>query len=128
MAFEEKLQTVSLVATSDVRQYGVVSLDSNGQVVETPLAGTSASIIGVAQHAAATGEAVTVAFAGVTKVVAGGTVTAGAEVAVGTVNASVIDRGAATTKRVIGLALDGTTVSGKWVAVLLNIGRAVAAT
>lgn len=125
MAYEQNLNCITLVASGAVPQYGVVYMHTDGTVRVTPLAGTSLFIVGVAQNVAASGEPVTIAFGGVTKVLAGATITPGTEVAVGTADGSVITRAAATaTKATVGLCIEGATL-GKWATVLLGIGRSL---
>jgi len=118
--YDQNLQTITLIAAEDITAYTAVTVNSSGLAAVAPLAGTSVAIVGVAQNDAAAGEAVTVAYAGVTKALASSVgITAGQIVRVGTVNGEMEDIGAATTVVKLGLAL-ASAASGKYGAVLLG--------
>lgn len=61
---------ISMVAGGAITEFAVVSLNSDGKVVVTT-AGTDDNVIGVAQRAASSGDAVDVIIHGVTRVIAG---------------------------------------------------------
>ncbi len=72
--------TLSLPAAADLSasQFKIVTVDSNGRAA---LAGATTLGVGVLQNKpAALGQAATVAFGGISKVVAGGSITAGARI------------------------------------------------
>lgn len=81
MAYEECLKTISRPASGDLssNQFYFVDVDSNGEVTT---AGDGAAGIGVLQNdPEAQGIAANVGFAGVSRVAAGGSITAGDDVA-----------------------------------------------
>lgn len=118
--FMENIQTISLPAGADLsaKQYHAVIVNSSGQVVIAPLAGTSASVVGILQNTPVSGEAATVAISGVSKVVASGTVTAGSTVMVNGVDGQIADFSGITQRR-IGLALT-SAAANKFASVLLG--------
>ena len=70
MAFSENMQTISLVAASDLsgKQYYFVAVDTDGKAA---LTGDDGNPIGVLQNKPEAGQAATVAIAGVTKLYIG---------------------------------------------------------
>lgn len=136
MSFENvNHHTVSVPAAADLtaKQFYAVKVDSNGKAA---LAGAGEFAIGVLQNKPNSGQAATVAWGGITKAVAGGSITAGATVAVDSngklvdateavVNTS--DTGAAAdaviASNVIGVALAGAS-SGDVFPVLLSLAGA----
>lgn len=108
MAFEQNLQSISLVAAADLSaKIGyIVQVDSNGKAA---LADATALAVGVLQNNPASGQVATVGVHGVSKVVAGGTIAAGARVT-SDANGKAI---AATTAgdAVIGIALAGAAAN-----------------
>lgn len=76
MAHEYGLQCVSLVAAADLsaKQFYFVYVDGNGKAALNVTAGARA--VGVLQNKPIAGETAEVAYAGVTKVAAGATITA----------------------------------------------------
>lgn len=78
-----------------------VSVDTDGHII---LAGTAAPVLGTLYEAGKEGEPVSVQFGGIVRVVAGGSVAAGARVASDT-NSKAVTAGSAT--RVVGIALQG---------------------
>lgn len=118
MSYSEELETITLTAGAAVTQYRAVYVDSNGAVQLSPLAGTNEACIGIAQNAAATGEAVTVAISGVSKVMAAGTVTAGQRVMVATANGEIANFSGAT-HYIVGMALT-SAAAGKLASVLVR--------
>jgi Uncharacterized conserved protein (DUF2190) len=117
----EVLTTITLVAASSVAIYTAVKVDANGLAAVTT-GPTDVNVVGVAQNAAAAGEAVTVAISGVTKMVAGGTVAAGARVSATSAGKTV----ASTTSHMpLGITLTAGTVD-KLQSVLLRNGTVLA--
>jgi hypothetical protein len=117
MAADNNVQSITIPASADLsaQQYRCITVDSNGRAA---VANATALVVGVLQNEpSATGQAATVAFAGMSKARAGGTITAGARV---TADASgnVI---AATTAgdAVLGVALDGAA-NNDIVRILIN--------
>lgn len=135
MSIEYKVQNLTLVAAADLsaKQYTAVKVDSAGKAAA---AGAGEMPIGVLQNNPVAGAAATVAYGGVTKAKAGGSITAGAAVASdanGAVVAATLartntsDGGAATDpligSNVIGIALAGAD-SGDIIPVLLTLAGA----
>jgi hypothetical protein len=116
MSLELNVRAVTLPAAADLSasQHRIVTIDANGAA---SLATATSLGIGVLQNKPVAAQAASVAYSGVTKVVAGGTIAAGARVT-SDANAAAI---AATTggDSVIGLAL-ASAVAGDKVAVLLG--------
>ncbi|NIQ91029.1 MAG: DUF2190 family protein [Nitrospinaceae bacterium] len=106
MAYEGNLKCIpGIVAAADLsaKQFTFVKIDSNGQAAANTAEG--AMVDGVLQNKpAAQGEAAAVAYAGVTKVVAGDTVAAGGKVISDTAGKAIP---AATGKFIRGTALTG---------------------
>jgi len=65
---------VSFVSAEAITEYAIVSLNAAGKVVITDAA-TDANVIGVAQRACASGESVEVLVSGITRVIAGESLT-----------------------------------------------------
>jgi len=121
MAFEENLSTFSLEAAADLSasQFHALVVDANGQVA---LAGAAVRIDGVLQNdPAAAGREAAVAFGGITKMVCGAAVAAGAEVAT---NAAARAITAVATNPVIGRAITAGGADGDIISVLLRFGTA----
>lgn len=125
MSYTEALSTITLEAAGTIPIYGVVSVDANGKAIVTPAAGTSASIVGIAQNPAVAGEAVTVAVAGISKAVAGAAVTAATPVIVSTTDGRCADLVGAdkTTRYVVGLALSAQANAGQYFTLLVSPNR-----
>ena len=66
--------TLSKIAGGAITEFALVSQDAAGKVQVTTVA-TDASVLGVAQRAVATGEAVDVVVSGITRVIAGAAIT-----------------------------------------------------
>ena len=64
----------SFIAASTITEFALVSIDGNGKVAVTT-AGTDKACIGVAQRGASAGEPVDVIISGVSRVIAGGSIT-----------------------------------------------------
>ena len=116
MSYDLNNYNVSLLAAADLSgaQYKCVSLDSNGRIIQS----TATSLtIGILQTKPTSGQFGSVSFMGVSKVLLGGAVTAGARVHSNATGLAV----AATTagNAVIGIALEGGA-SGDVVPVLLG--------
>lgn len=104
MARDEATTCITLEAGQDLsaKQYFFVSMSSDGQVDPT---GDGANAIGVLQNdPAAAGRAAEVAVSGRTMVKAGGTITAGADIASDAAGEAVV---AATGDQILGTALEG---------------------
>ena len=65
---------ISMIAGGTITEFAVVSLDANGKAVVTT-AGTDEKVIGVAQRAASAGDAVEILVHGITRVIAGESIT-----------------------------------------------------
>ena len=117
MAYDNQNQCVTLPAAADLsaQQFKAVTVNSSGQAA---VANATALVTGILQNKpTAAGQAATVCYAGVSKVVAGGSITAGARVTADA-NGNAI---AATTAgdAVFGVALTGAA-SGDVFPVLIN--------
>lgn len=80
MATEQKLFTVSINANADLsaKQYYILALSNSSGEARVAVAGVDDYLVGVLQNVpAAAGRAAEVAVAGISKVVLGGSVTAG---------------------------------------------------
>jgi len=118
MAFSENMQTISLVAGEDLSssQYYFVAVDTSGQAV---LTGDDGNPIGVVQNKPESGQAATIAIAGVTKLYIGTESGLGAGYNVGCDSNSagkVSDTGSFR----MGVALEDPTADGDIVSVLLQ--------
>lgn len=101
MAFTEKMATRTYISGSAVAQFTFVSLAADGQVDNTA---ANLRTDGVAlMSAVGANEAITVAYDGRVTVQAGGTITRGAAVAVGTSGKA---KAAASTNVIVGYALE----------------------
>lgn len=125
LSFEEALSCISVPANTDLstKQYYFVKLTNSSGTGRAALAGDGDHAIGVLQNKPdAANEVATVAFSGISKVVAGGTITAGQYVASDTNGAAVV---AATGDIVIGVAMLSAD-SADLVPVLLLTGHVFA--
>ncbi len=116
MAYEEALQTVTMIAGADLSssQYLFVKTDSTAKTVV--LCGDGEDAFGVLQDDPVSGQACTVAIGGVSKVKLGGSVTAGAAISSG---ASGVGNTSANGDYMLGYALaDGS--SGEIIPVKLD--------
>lgn len=123
MAINQNLITISLIAGEDLSsdQYTVLFLDTADNTVKKATAATSIAI-GVLQNAPASGEAAEVAIGGVSKVLAGGTLTLGQLVASDRTAATIettIAAGTATYGHAIGRALEAAA-SGEYFELLIT--------
>ena len=66
--------TKTFIAGGNITEFALVSIDTDGKVQVTS-ASNDAKVIGVAQRAVSTGEAVDVLLSGCTRVIAGGSIT-----------------------------------------------------
>lgn len=117
MATNDNLQVISLEAGADLsaKQYYFVTVAADGQVDPT---GDGLAADGVVQNdPAAAGRAATVGVSGRTKVVAGGVVTAGDEVASDTSGRAVT---AATGDIILGRALSTSANAGEIISIIFN--------
>ena len=64
----------SFICASAVTEFAIVAIDANGKIVVAADA-TSPAVVGVAQRAASTGDSVEVCVFGLTRVIAGGSLT-----------------------------------------------------
>jgi hypothetical protein len=64
----------SFIAAGTITEFALVSIDGNGKVVVTT-AGTDKKCVGVAQRAASVGDPVDVVISGVTRAIAGASIT-----------------------------------------------------
>lgn len=119
MATEQNLQCYTLPAAADLsaKQYHFVVVNSQGQVAACT-AGAQAD--GVLQDKPAAGQAANVAHSGITKIVYGGTVTAGADLASDSNGRAVTasSPGAA----ILGVAIEGGTSGTVGSMLLRNAG------
>jgi len=118
MAFSENMQTISLVAGEDLSssQYYFVSVNTSGQAVKT---GDDGNPVGVVQNKPESGQAATIAIAGVTKLYIGTESGLGAGYNVGCDSNSagkVSDTGSFR----MGVALEDPTADGDIVSILLQ--------
>src|ERR1041385_2745688 len=120
MAFEGAIQSIPGVKASadlSAKQFYIMKMSGVGTV--TVCAATTDKPCGVLQDAPASGAPANVAFDGVSKVLAGGTITAGDTVGTdGNGKAATYVEGTDTTKYRLGVALQ-SGVSGDYIAVLL---------
>lgn len=117
MAWEIEGLDFTLPAAADLsaNQYFIVKVDSSGSAA---LAGDGEPAIGVLQNEPdAAGKAASIRFAGISKVVAGAAVSAGAQVAP---NASGKAVTAATGKNILGIALAAASGDGVIIPVALT--------
>lgn len=119
--FGEQLKIPGLTAAASLNnhQYGVVRIAGSNTVniaSEVNVAGPTKTAIGVLQNKPYNGEPATVAFAGLSKVIAGGTITNGAFVSYDS-SGHVID--AVSGDVTIGRALEAATTAGEIATVLL---------
>ncbi len=118
MAYEESLTCISLNASAAItaaNQYRFVVLNGSRTFALASLAGADA--FGVVQDTPAAGEASAVATDGVTKVVAGAAITAGAAVTTDNAGRAVA---ATTGNRILGNALTGASAAGQIISVRLD--------
>ena len=124
MATEQVLTTITLPAGADLstHQYKVVKLNSSGQVIL--MAAASDFPLGILQNKPTSGQAATVVVSGVSKAVAGGSITMGGATgrvvsADGTVTAASA-LGTNPTFQTVGMALKGAS-SGDIIPVLVGM-------
>lgn len=125
MSFEEGLRSISIPANADLstKQYFFVKLTNSSGVGQAAVTGDGESAIGVLQNKPdAAGEVATVGVRGVSKVMAGGTITAGNPVASDANGEAVV---AATGDIVLGTAIN-SAIDGDTFPVLLDSRNAVA--
>ena len=116
MSYKNMLDCITLEAGQDLsaKQFFFVSVASDGQVDPT---GDGAAAVGVLQNdPAAAGRAATIGINGVTKVSAGGSITAGAAVASDAAGEAVV---AATGDVILGTALESGS-DGEIIAILFQ--------
>lgn len=115
MALENQVRSLTLVAAADLSasQYRLIQVDSAGKAA---LAGATGIVVGALQNKPASGQSAAVGFHGVSKVVAGGTVAAGARVTSDANSAAIT---ATTGDSVAGIAITAG-VSGDLISVLIG--------
>lgn len=69
---------ISFIAGAAITEFALVSLDANGKVQITAV-GTDKTCVGIAQRAASAGDPVDVVTFGISRVIAGGAITANTE-------------------------------------------------
>lgn len=116
MATENTLTTFSLPAAADLSasQYRIVTVNASGQVA---LATANSTVVGVLQNKPLAGRAGTVAIGGVSKVIAGAAITAGARLTSDANGAAIA--AAAAGDPIIGIALEGGS-TGALISVVLQ--------
>lgn len=125
MSFEDNLRSVSAPANTDLstKQYFFVKLTDSSGVGRAAVTGDGESAIGVLQNKPdAAGKSATIGYTGISKVKAGGTITAGQPVA-SDANGEAVT--AATGDIVLGTAMR-SGVDGDTIPVLLDARNAVA--
>lgn len=115
--------TITRLAAEDLSasQFRFVAINSSGQAALVTTAGGGA--LGVVQNDPAVGEAATIMLDGVSKVVAGAAVAAGADIASDTEGRAVA---ASTNNRILGIALEEASSAGAIIAVALVRGAGTA--
>ena len=118
MAIFNELTALALEAAADLsgKQYHIVRASAAGKTNQASEA-VHSSMFGVLQNKPQSGETATVAYAGPSKVVAGGAVTANAFV---TCNGSGRAADVASGQMTIGRALEAATTDGEVISVLLQ--------
>lgn len=104
MAYEEKLETVTMIAGADLSSSQYLFVATNTTAKTVVLCGDGADAFGVLQDAPTSGQACCVAIGGISKVKLGGTVAAGGVVSSG---ASGIGVASANGDYMLGIALAG---------------------
>lgn len=118
MAFDNSVQSITLPAAADLsaQQYRCMQVNSSGQAA---VANATALVAGILQNdPGAAGHPATVAYAGVSKAIAGAAITAGARVTADA-NGAVIPAVTAG-DAVIGVALASAGAAGDIIPVLIN--------
>jgi hypothetical protein len=117
MTDQNRISSISLPAAADLSssQFRIVTVDSNGRAA---LSNATALSFGVLQNKPGSLQAATVAFEGVTKVVAGAAITAGARVR-SDANAAAVPAAVAG-NAVIGIALESAGAAGDIIKVFLT--------
>jgi hypothetical protein len=112
MASENPGKQISLLATSDFTvagaQYAFAIVDANGQAT---LAGAGAKAVGVVQNKPAVGQGASVMVDGVSQVVAGGVIAAGAFVKSGALGVAVSGIANAGADALLGIALEAAVAN-----------------
>jgi hypothetical protein len=121
MSYEEKLDSISLVADGDQsdNQYKFMKGDTTGVALQD---GAGAACIGVLQNKPTDGQIAEVGFSGVSKVAAGDAVSQWADVQSDGTGRAIA---AATGDYIQGTALEAATAAGQIIAVLLVKGGQV---
>jgi len=122
MAREEALRMITLTAGEDLSsaQYLIMQLSDENTV--TKATASNQTLIGVLQNDPESGEPAAVAFSGVSKVIAGGAISAGDYVTADANGKAVASSGAIYDERTIGIALEDASGADEVIPVLLTIG------
>jgi hypothetical protein len=117
MSYETNIEAVTLPAAADLSssQHRLLQVDTNGKAA---LATATSMVVGILQNKPASGQAASLAYSGVSKVLAGAAFAAGARITSDANGAAI----AATTAgdSVIGVALQAAAASGDKVALIIN--------
>jgi hypothetical protein len=116
MAYEEKLETVTMIAGADLSSSQYLFVKTNTTAKTVVLCGDGEDAFGVLQDTPTSGQACCIAIGGVSKVKLGGTVAAGAVVSSG---ASGVGNVSANGDYMLGIALAGGA-SGEIIPVKLD--------
>ena len=108
MAHVDNAQRFSLEASADLTQFTFVTIDSNGKAAASA---AQAAADGVALNDPASGDATEVAYAGLTQVLAGESITQGEDVSVGTGSKAITAVGASG-DAIVGRAVTGSSGDG----------------
>lgn len=116
MAYEEKLETVTMIAGADLSSSQYLFVKTNTTAKTVVLCGDGEDAFGILQDTPTVGQACSVAIGGVSKLKLGGTVAAGAAVSSG---ASGVGNVSANGDYMLGMALAGGA-SGEIIPVKLD--------
>lgn len=102
MSYYESMEVISMVVGAPIRKYDVVHINGGDRLIKPVTDVDAEGICGIAQESGAVGDTISMAIAGVSKVVCGDAVTRGAQIGSNTVGL-VLDLVADT--RMVGIAL-----------------------
>lgn len=122
MSFEERLVNFSATAAADqsANQYRLMAYANQSGRALAQRATTGDRVIGVLQNNPVAGDTCTIAHSGVSKVVAGGTVTAGATVMTDSTGRAITYSG--TTEYKVGVAMESAVVGQIFAVDLIPFG------
>jgi hypothetical protein len=123
MAYEERLVNISATASVDLstHQYRLVSLANQSGRTQAQKSVTLDRVIGVLQNDPKAGDTATIAIGGVSKLVAGGTITAGQSVMVEASGGRAIAY-TGTTEHKVGVAQESAVAGQIFACLLLPLG------